>query len=525
VATGMKGRVLVSPACGVTALCAVTTASAGWEGAAAAQRLEFTVGYASPPAFRAAAARQRASVVGRVPALRIARVRLAAGAAVGMSQLPGIRFVERLTGRVDAAEPGLQIASTTTVPWEWQFTAAHEDAVPDEVLRAASAITIAVIDSGADLSAPDIAAKSPTTFSPRTGTADVRDSIGHGTFVAALAAGSVTNGEGIAGFGGDAKLMIVRAGAGDGSITDVDEAAAIAYAVDHGARVINLSFGGTSTSSTEKSAIDYATAHDVLVVAAAGNHYLAGNPVVYPAALLQPLRSNGVGGSGLAVGASTESGSRAAFSNTGTYLSLAAPGDGVFSAVASTSPAASFPRVPLPGSLRGLYGYGSGTSFAAPEVAGAAALVMAANPLLSAPDVARILKESASGRGAWTAELGYGVLDAANAVEIATGAQPEIAPSGLRLVARAAKGRVTLSASLSSPVRAVSTAARAVAFDRYDVTRKSWRRLAKVQTRKDGKAVFRLPEERTPLRLRARWVGAIDLAPASSKPVTVKALR
>src|SRR5205085_3223976 len=95
-------------------------------------------------------------------------------------------------------------------------------------------------------------------FSPRTGTADVRDAVGHGTFVAALAAGSVTNGEGIAGFGGDAKLMIVKAGAGDGSLSDVDEAAAIAYTVDHGARIVNLSFGGPTSTATEKSAMDYA---------------------------------------------------------------------------------------------------------------------------------------------------------------------------------------------------------------------------------------------------------------------------
>jgi len=208
-----------------------------------------------------------------------------------------------------------------------------------------------------------------------------------------------------------------------------------------------------------------------------------------------------------------------------TISSFASPPKPAIPSPFVTEPAASFPRVPLPGSLRGLYGYGSGTSFAAPEVAGAAALVMAANPLLGAQDVARILKESASGRGAWTAELGYGVLDVAKAVDIATGAQPQIAPAGLKLVARTVRGRVTLRASLSSPVRGVSTAARAVAFDRYNATRKAWRSLAKVQTRSDGKAVFRLREERTPLKLRARWVGAIDLAPASSKAVTVKALR
>ena len=185
--------------------------------------------------------------------------------------------------------------------------------MPDWVLRAASAVTIAVIDTGADLSAPDLAAKNPVVVQPRaTGRATCATRVGHGTFVAALAAGSVTNGEGIAGFGGDAKLMSSRPERATARFTDVDEAAAIAYAVDHGARIINLSFGGTTTTATERSAIDYAAAHGVLVVAAAGNDYASGNPALYPAALVQPLGSNGVGGIGLAVGASTRVGERAA---------------------------------------------------------------------------------------------------------------------------------------------------------------------------------------------------------------------
>jgi subtilisin family serine protease len=503
-------------------LCASTTASACRD-RAAEKRVAFSVGYASPDALRTALSTQHSGAVIRLPALRIARMRLTPTAAVQLSRLSGIRFVERVTKRANAAEPALQAAAGKTAPREWQFTAAHEDAVPGWVQRAASSITIAIVDTGADLSAPDIAAKNPTTFNPRTGNADVRDNVGHGTFVAALAAGSVTNGEGIAGFGGDAKLMIVKAGAGDGSISDIDEAAAITYAVDHGARIINLSFGGRTTSTTEKNAIDYATTRGVLLVAAAGNHYLTGNPVIYPAALVQALDSNGAGGAGLAVGASTESGARAAFSNTGSYLSLAAPGYDVFSAVASTSSPTSFPRVTLPGSLRGLYGYGSGTSFAAPEVAGAAALVMAANPLLSAQDVARVLKESASGRGAWTSELGYGVLDVDSAVELARGSQPEAARSSLKFVARVVRHRVTLAASLSSVVPAVSTTGRAVVFDRYNATRRTWVPVETVQTRAGGRAVFTLSQARTTLRLRARWSGAADLAPASSKAVTVPA--
>src|SRR5439155_20145180 len=113
-------------------------------------------------------------------------------------------------------------------------------------------------------------------------------------------------------------------------------------------------FGGTSTTATEKNAMDYAAAHGVLVVAAAGNDHLMGNPVFYPAALLQPLGSKGVGGSGLAVAASTDAGDHAPFANTGSYASPAAPGAGVFSAVSSTAAQSVYPRVPPPGPAPGL---------------------------------------------------------------------------------------------------------------------------------------------------------------------------
>ena len=70
----------------------------------------------------------------------------------------------------------------------------------------------------------------------------------------------------------------------------------------------------------------------------------------------------------------------------------------------------------MPGSHSGLYGYANGTSFAAPQVSGAAALVWAANPALRADQVASILEQTASGRGNWNRELGYGILDVAAAV-------------------------------------------------------------------------------------------------------------
>ena len=276
------------------------------------------VGYNSPQALSAALARQPGVVLRRLPMLGVAEVQpYAPGFASAVTTLPGIRFVEGLRARRPAVDPALFLAPSFGAPYEWQYQATHANAVPDSVLRAASALTIAIVDSGADLAAPDIAAKRPQAYNVLTGDAAVRDTVGHGTFVASLAAGSVTNHEGVAGFGGDAKLLVVKASRPDGTLTDVDEANAIIYAVDHGARVINLSIGGPDTSVTEQRAVDYAVAHGVLLVAAAGNEFAEGNPVEYPAALLQPDGSNGRDGVGLAVAASTTTGDRAAFSNTG----------------------------------------------------------------------------------------------------------------------------------------------------------------------------------------------------------------
>src|SRR5204863_8420659 len=123
-----------------------------------------------------------------------------------------------------------------------------------------------------------------------------------------------------------------------------------------------------------------------------------GNHPDYPAALLQPLGSYGRGGIGLSVGATSMDGTRSTFSNTGSYLSLAAPGHNVFAAESANS---DWPRAQLPWSSPGYYGWASGTSFAAPEVAGAAALVWAANPSLSASRVACVLQHSADAQR-WT---------------------------------------------------------------------------------------------------------------------------
>jgi subtilisin family serine protease len=273
----------------------------------------------------------------------------------------------------------------------WQLAAVHESSVPPSVLRAAAHVRIAVVDTGADLSVPMLAARRAIAYDTRTHTSDVHDASGHGTFVASLAAA----------FGGEARLILVKAGGSSGAFTDQAEADGIRFAIRHGARIVNLSIGGPTTSRIERAAVRFAVDKGALVVTVAGNDHGMGNPVEYPAALVQPVGSNGSGGTGLVVAAS-DGRERAPFSGSGSWISLAAPGVDVY------------------GALRGGgHGYGNGTSFAAPQVSGAAALVWAADPSLTARDVARILERSSSGHGRWTPELGYGVIDVAAAVRAA----------------------------------------------------------------------------------------------------------
>jgi subtilisin family serine protease len=276
----------------------------------------------------------------------------------------------------------------------WQATTTKLDRVP-AALSGTSGAPIAVIDTGADLAAEAFAARPISTYNVLTRTADVTDSNGHGTFVASLAAAT------------NSPLLIVKAGRADGTISAASEASAIRYAVNHGARVINLSFAGPTTSPLERAAVRYAVARGVLMIAAAGNTFVDGNPVEYPAALLQPVGSNGRGGVGLVVGASTRDGQRASFSSSGSWISLAAPGESVLGSLANTAAGAT---------ASGALGYASGTSYAAPQVAAAAALVWGVDPMLTARQVARILEETASSGAGWTPDLGYGVIDVSAAV-------------------------------------------------------------------------------------------------------------
>jgi subtilisin family serine protease len=225
----------------------------------------------------------------------------------------------------------------------------------------------------------------------------------------------------MAGFGGATHVIAVHAG-NQGYFLDTSVALALTKLVALGARIVNLSLGGYVPSAPILvDAIHLAAANGVLLVAAAGNSRRA---VAWPAADLQP--AGGARSFGLAVGASTAAGGLADFSNSGTHLSLVAPGayDGDCSGVLVALPASIELGEPCFANWFGdggaRYGEVKGTSFAAPEVAGIAALIWAARPELTNYQVADIIKESARHGGSdWTPTIGCGVLDAGAALELA----------------------------------------------------------------------------------------------------------
>jgi hypothetical protein len=233
------------------------------------------------------------------------------------------------------------------------------------------------------------------------------DRDGHGTFVAGVIA-AAHNDVGISGIDPQARIMVLRALNDFGHTRASYLAEAITYAADNGARVVNLSVGGKEPTEAERLAVAYARGKGVLIVAAAGND--AEDVGGYAPAGLPGV---------LTVAATDFDDRRASFSNWGRRIDLAAPGLDVLSLRARATdlmrdiPGVEYvPGAAYVGADRRYY-RASGTSFAAPIVAGAASLVWSRRPELTAEDVARVLVHSAKdvdtpGRDQYT---GYGLLD------------------------------------------------------------------------------------------------------------------
>lgn len=240
------------------------------------------------------------------------------------------------------------------------------------------------------------------------------DHAGHGTLVAGIIAAVTGNAEGIAGIAPRARILPLKVlnFIGRGPSSRIAEA--IYYAVGKGARIINLSLGGETPSKAILRAVEYAGRRNVLVVAAAGND---GKEVTAPRFFDLP--------NVITVGASDTKQHRAAFSNFGPALDIVAPGVDILSLRARRTDVAYVagvrdyrPRQHFVGP-DARYSRVNGTSFAAPFVTGAAALLIGRNPALSAVDVKRMLMQSARdiAMPGVDHDTGYGLLDIAAALE------------------------------------------------------------------------------------------------------------
>ncbi len=277
-------------------------------------------------------------------------------------------------------------------------------------------VMVAVVDSGVDAGHEDLAGAVLPGWDATTDRAGGGvDPFGHGTHVAGIIAARAANGIGTRGAAPGARILPVRVLGADGSGFLADVAEGIVWAVNHGADVINLSLGGTGGGSVYRSVVSYAQEHGVVVVAAAGNEALKGNPVVYPGA------DPGV----IAVASVTAAGSRAPSSSWGPQVDLAAPGAGIAAPCptsASLCAGLNDPTLP-PG-----YAHMSGTSMAAPHVSAAAALLLAIRPDLTPAAVQDLLVATADDLGppGTDPEYGAGLVDPWEAVGRA---RPPVSPA------------------------------------------------------------------------------------------------
>lgn len=264
---------------------------------------------------------------------------------------------------------------------------------------------IAIIDTGIDKNHPDLAGEVVGGYNFLTGTTDTTDDNGHGTHVAGIIEAATNNGTGVASIGYKGTLMPIKILDASGTGNAADLASAIIYAADNGAKIINLSLGGSSYSQTEQDAVNYAIGKGVIIVAAAGNN--GNSSLVYPAA------DQGV----LAVSATDASDNLAGFSSFGSDIFLSAPGTDINSSY-----------------LNGGYALMSGTSMSAPHVAGLLALAYS-YPGTTATTIFDAIKKTSDKIGqypydqnGWNQYFGYGRINAGNLLAFLSAPTPTPTP-------------------------------------------------------------------------------------------------
>ncbi len=367
-------------------------------------------------------------------------------------------------------------------------------------------VPVGIIDTGADVRQADIGPVIGVAGSVIPGGDPRRDRVGHGTFVAGIIA-AVADGHGTRGVAGPTPLIVVKANRAS-TIGTLDAARAVVWAVDHGARVLNLSYSsGCPVSGTELRSLEYAVRRDVLVVASAGNEGEDGNPIECPAAWLGASR--GAWSRGLSVGASTPSGARAPFSNANRFVSILAPGGNArddCKGIASTLPVGASRLLPPDGcstlgeTVGGYpqrWAYAQGTSFATPVVAAVAALVRRVRPGLSAAQVADAVVRP-DPTSAWTLPRGYGVVDALAAVRAALAYDTRPPAFRALRVRRPAPGRLRVEVAAVDRAGPGERAARGGLLYRVEArVDERWRVLYEGPRPARGRVVLDVPRSRT----------------------------
>lgn len=334
-----------------------------------------------------------------------------------LDAIPGVRVATpRMKMKVKFSvrkKPSRRLLYTPNDPYfgdQWAIEQINATAAWDDSTTRSASKIVAIIDSGAyphsDFDYVSVGKDATPTYVDLFGgihygyTNNTEDGFGHGTFVAGIAAATANNSEGIASpsFKGIFMPMAINEARPDGDDYWSDNArAAVVWAIDIGAKLVNCSFGGTNPDSHLEYLVDYANARGIPVICATGND---GASSIYYPAKYSTSYSNVI-----AVGASDKNDSRWSSSNYGSGISLVAPGEDIISTTND-----------------GGYGSSNGTSLATPLVTGTFATlwyVCGALPMWQVRDVLfATADDTVQGTGGtWNGETGFGRLDYGGALQ------------------------------------------------------------------------------------------------------------